>query len=529
MAMIEFRPPRHFISDLLHNLRAGLWLLLGSLRAFNHVTPTALQLVVLGALAIGANTLFSWLSSEGLGVFNGQGLISYLLWPFLALLAGIFMAQRSGVSQAMLIPVILWLAADLFLALLQSGLQYLGARGWIPPAVAAIMPTVFLLIFLWPNLMLLFLLARRNRWPWWENALILVGTLVTLVIWQQAVINQPIFKQIIPVNTPQISENLIYAQPRLLDDTLDQLLPGQPGLVEWYFMGVAGAGYQGVFASEINSIHTQFDTRFGTIGRSVSLINNPNTHNTVPIATRTSIERTLRRIGEKMNPDEDVLFLYLTSHGNPDVFELANAPISMQSVDPMWLRETLDQSGIKWRVIVISACYSGSFIPALQSPHTLIITAAAADRASFGCENESDFTWFGKAFFLEGMNREKDLKAAFQLARQQVGRWEADQRYPASQPQWRIGTELDKFLPQLQYKLFNPAQPVIVPALLPPVPASSPLPADGSADGAETASGQVGPAGIPASPVAGSQAASAAPRIMAPVPAASTPATSAGS
>lgn len=445
-------------------------MLLGSKRAFAHVTPTPLQLIALGSLAIGANTIFSWLSTSGLGVFNGQGLISYLLWPFLALIAGIFMAQRTGVAVLSLVPVLLWLSSDWLLALIQSGLQYAGQQpGWMPTWLADIMPTVFLLLFLWPNLMLLMLLARQNRWPWWEQGLILAGTAVALTIWQQAVINQPIFREVkAPDPGPQISENALYAQSDLLNEALAQIQPGRPGQVEWYFMGVAGAGYQNVFANEVNSVHTQFDTRFGTFGRSVDLINNINTQDTHPMATRTSIARTLNDIGQRMNRDEDVLFLFLTSHGNTGVFELANPPINMASIDPAWLRETLDQAGIRWRVIVISACYSGSFIPALQSPNTVIITAASADQASFGCENERDFTWFGKAFFLEGMNQQKSLTGAFEQANKQVTTWENREGYPPSQPQMRVGNGIARYLPWFERKLFTPQQVLSIPELMPP-------------------------------------------------------------
>lgn len=125
------------------------------------------------------------------------------------------------------------------------------------------------------------------------------------------------------------------------------------------------------------------------------LINNPETRTEIPIASRTSINLALRRIGQQMNRESDVLFLYMTSHGLQNQFEIENAPLELDQVDPKWLREALDRSGIRWRVIVISACYSGSFIPALQSANTLIITASAADRASFGCSNEADYTILG--------------------------------------------------------------------------------------------------------------------------------------
>ncbi|MFP3489850.1 C13 family peptidase, partial [Staphylococcus sp. SIMBA_130] len=87
------------------------------------------------------------------------------------------------------------------------------------------------------------------------------------------------------------------------------------------------------------------------------------------------------------NADEDVLFLTLSSHGNEDIVQLENSPLAMDNLDATWLRETLDASGIRWRVIVISACYSGSFIDELASPTTVVITASATNKASFGCTN----------------------------------------------------------------------------------------------------------------------------------------------
>jgi hypothetical protein len=39
------------------------------------------------------------------------------------------------------------------------------------------------------------------------------------------------------------------------------------------------------------------------------------------------------------------------------------------------------------------------FVPALADARTLVITAAAADRPSFGCEDGATWTYFGDAFF----------------------------------------------------------------------------------------------------------------------------------
>ena len=469
--MIELPPSRSFFADLFANQKAALWMLLGSRRAFRYVTPSAVQLVFLGVLAILANTLFSWLTANGAGHFNGQGLVSYLLWPFIALIAGIFLAQRSGLGRLMLVPVILWLAADIYVALIQSLLQYLGLIDRLPDFILPWMNSLFLVLFIWQTVSLLWIFARQQKWPWWEQILILAGTIVTLAIWQQTVSSQPIWKVEEQIQPVMLSEDALYAQPRLLDNVLNQLQKGIFGETHWYFVGVAGAGYQDVFKTEVETTQRQFDTRFGTLGRSVGLINNANTQGTLPIASRTSIAQTLDRIGQDMNPDSDVLFLFMTSHGNQNIFELANDPIGMNSIDPQWLRGALDHAKIRWRVLVISACYSGSFIPALESPDTIVITASAADRASFGCQAEADYTYFGRAFFAEAMRTQNSLTDAFKVAQTSIRAREKQDDFPASNPQMRIGSNIAAVLPQLESRLFPSDSAVNLPSTLSIAPA----------------------------------------------------------
>lgn len=452
--MIELKPSKNFFSDLRDNQIAALWMLVGSKRCFNWVTPSGWQFLFWAVLACLANTLFSWLTANGAGNFNLQGLVSYLLWPFIALIAGVFLAQRSGLGRLVLVPALLWLVADVNIALLQSFIQFLGQLDHLPGWSYNSLPTIFLVLFVWQTVAVFWVFARAMHWPWWEKALILGGTIITLTIWQSSVNSQPIWK--VEEQRVSLPEAAIYAQPRLLDDVLSQMQSSVAGQSNWYFMGVAGAGYQNVFKSEVDRIQRQFDTRFGTYGRSVALINNKDTFISQPIATKISIERSLARIGQQMNPDTDVLFLYMTSHGLPSVFELANEPLNMQSVDPQWLRETLDRSGIRWRVIVISSCYSGSFVPALQSPDTLIITAAAADRTSFGCNNEADYTYFGRAFFDEALRSEHSFKGTYDVAVSRLKQWEKAQGFEHSQPQFKLGQNMALMLPQFESRLFPP-------------------------------------------------------------------------
>ena len=450
--MIDFKPSINFWHDFKSNQTAGMWLFLGSRRSLQIVRPSILQLIFWGILGGSANSLFSWLSSGEVGDFNPQGLISYALWPFIALIVGIFLSQRINNPRLMLVPALLWLVLDTHIALLQSFIQYLGYIDVLPYIFYDYLPTIFMVLFVWQSLAVVWVFSRELKWPWWERALIVAATLFTLVVWQMSVKSQPIWK--VEEVPPTFAEDAFYAQNQVLNKSLEAVQYGEFAQSHWYFLGVAGAGYQDVFKSEVERIKEQFDTRFGTFGRSLVLINNPTTRTKIPIASRTSMDLALRRIGQQMNRESDVLFLYMTSHGLPNQFEMENAPIDLNDVDPKWLKESLDKAGIRWRVIVISACYSGSFVPALQDDNTLIITASAADRASFGCSNEADYTYFGRAFFDQAMREQTSVSAAFEQAKATVAQWESAQGFEASEPQWSIGKNMEFMLPQLEQRLF---------------------------------------------------------------------------
>src|SRR4051794_5856599 len=137
----------------------------------------------------------------------------------------------------------------------------------------------------------------------------------------------------------------------------------------------------------------------------------------------------------------DVLAVVLTSHGSPEGLAVV-AGRRDGTLTPPQLRAMLDASGAKYRVVIISACYSGVFVPALADPRTLVITAAAADRSSFGCEDRATWTYFGDAFFNQALRRAPTLEAAFNTARQIVSAREQREGFPPSNPQMAGGSEV---------------------------------------------------------------------------------------
>jgi len=64
---------------------------------------------------------------------------------------------------------------------------------------------------------------------------------------------------------------------------------------------------------------------------------------------------------------------------------------------------------MRYKVVVISACYSGVFIPPLANPDTLVITAADADHPSFGLPGQSEVDLFRQRLF--SMSHSGKLKA----------------------------------------------------------------------------------------------------------------------
>lgn len=249
-------------------------------------------------------------------------------------------------------------------------------------------------------------------------------------------------------------EEVFYAQPKLLEQKLTALTPGRKGVVDLYFVGFGGYSYEDVFMKEINVITKLFDERFDTSGRSIGLINNSQTVSKVPIATRTSLERAVKHIGEIMDTDEDIIFIYLTSHGSEDYkLSVSFWPLELNDITPAEIKRILNESSIKWKVIAISACYSGGFIDILKDETTVVMTAADAKNSSFGCSNDSDFTYFGKAYFDNALRKNYSFIDPFDEVKNTIHKRELDESKKSSNPQLYIGSEIRKQLEKFEERL----------------------------------------------------------------------------
>ena len=250
------------------------------------------------------------------------------------------------------------------------------------------------------------------------------------------------------------SEEIFYRQPEILARELAAVGPRRAGAANVFLVAVAGYGNEDVFMREVDAVARLFRERFGAEGHVVRLVNNPRTLLEAPIASRTSLARALDRVGHVMDRDQDVLVLFMTSHGSENHhFALQLWPMQFNDIDPSTLRRLLDQAGIRNRVIIISTCYSGGYVPALANPDTLVITAAASDRTSFGCGNEFQWTYFGDAYFNDALRRTHSFTQAFEMARPAIEARERKEGFEPSQPQIAVGAAIAPRLARLQEQL----------------------------------------------------------------------------
>lgn len=251
------------------------------------------------------------------------------------------------------------------------------------------------------------------------------------------------------------SETALSAQQKLFDKALDDLQDERRGITDLYFVGFAPYAGEDVFRKDMELARDLFDERYDTEGRSIVLINNPRTVLEQPMATVTNLRATLKEIGATIDRDDDVVMVYLESHGGRDQHLAANfPPLELDQLTPETLRASLDEAAIKWRIIVVSACYSGGYINPLKDDFTLILTASATDRTSFGCGTDSNATYFSDALFQHALRFEDSFVKAFALARERIVAHEEEQKVsPPSDPQIFIGDEMAVKLPKLEAAL----------------------------------------------------------------------------
>ena len=442
---------RLFLNDLRSNMLAGLRLALlrpVTLLDFRASVPQFLALGVFGALCA---SLVDLAILGGAAQFDSAGIGGHVRDSAqMLLICWVVALCLRAPAATIALPVVLLSAGwvpDLVFAATVSAQAAFGGTGAAQSMTLWWVMLAWSLLLAWRSVVVV--LQGRGRFGTASKVAAVVavfgGTLTLALLfpvprlWQ----DRPAAALVDPeaARLPRVeSEEVLVAQPRLIFEALTGLEEREPGKSNLYFVGFAGDASQDVFRNDMEAAQEVVDARLGTEGRSVVLLNSPRTVLESPLATVTNLQAALSAIGRLIDTEADVTLLYLSSHGTADHRLYVNfPPLALSQLTPVALHRMLQEAGIKWKVIVVSACYSGGYVEPLKDPYTLIITSSRADRTSFGCDNASDFTYFGQAYFQEALKKTTSFVEAFELARAAIALRERAEGLQPSEPQIFVG------------------------------------------------------------------------------------------
>jgi len=378
--------------------------------------------------ATAALVLLAW------AMFPGQVARWFTLWTA-ALLLPTTASLLLGIAQSRsALPPVLkteWAGWAVYLALwawtVAIGVQLargLHARGWRPAALA----------------LALVLLLGSTAWifperPWYPDESLAQGEEAPRL---------------------QLSQETFEAQQAAWDQAVAGLAAQRPGVVDVYGLVFAPYAEEDVFLRESTLVAGVLAERFDAAGRVLHLVNHATTATSHPWATPLNLERAVQALAGRMDPGEDLLVVYLTSHGASDhKLAASHGPLAVGPVSPGELRVALDKAGVRHRVIAVSACYSGGWVAPLANEHTLVMTAADATHTSYGCGKLSELTFFGRALFDEQLRKTHSFEQAFAAAVPVIAQreQEAGKSDGFSNPQISVGEAIRPLLRQLEQRL----------------------------------------------------------------------------
>lgn len=252
----------------------------------------------------------------------------------------------------------------------------------------------------------------------------------------------------------------LLAERRKLDAALGALQPHRKGAVDAYVVSVA-LDSDAVFAREAREAGRVLTARYGAAGRALTLAGPDGRGDEHPKGSIGALTVALARVAELIDPSEDVLVLYLTSHGAKQGLAYHEGDTGYGILSPYRLGAVLSELGIRRRMVLVSACYSGVFVPYLGTAETAIVTAASAEKSSFGCEPDNDWTFFGDALINRALRKPGPFALAAADARSAIAGWEAEAKLQPSDPQIAIGALANEWLRVLDARAPKMASPPV--------------------------------------------------------------------
>ena len=420
-------------------------------------------LLACAALLAATRVLLQLAEAGSWDAFNPYGLNAVVAWIALELAIAALFVQPQARITALAAMFVLSLMTDIALSAINLGAPLIAATAIqsLVPSGTIVLAATYGSLFVWWTGAMVCIVGSLERRSDWRLVARVAGLWLALFGANLLVPHTPVF---VPPDFDPRSANwweAVYAtqraeskprrkgeiaeieklQPKLLQKQIAQLAAARKDETNIYTLALAGWADQDVFIKELDGALEVIASVLPIKNRTVRLINRPDTVKTIPLANFPNFAAAVHGVGAIMDRDNDVLILLMTSHGYRTGFAL-QLPGDNSVLTPQQVAAALDGAAIKNRVVIVSACYSGIFVPPLANDTTIVLTAADAEHTSFGCAPERDWTYFGDAFFHQSLHPGSDFESAFDHARVLIHGWEMMDHATPSNPQGAFGRAL---------------------------------------------------------------------------------------
>ncbi|HVJ11735.1 MAG TPA: hypothetical protein VNC62_09220, partial [Burkholderiales bacterium] len=330
-----------YLSSLLKNVIAGARLAFFLPVRAHHFRASPVDFTLLAILSFALWVLVTGARLGFEGQFEPASIPVHLAGLVLILATAMLVALVFGASTQLVLIAVALLTLEPVFSVLVAVLTMMDFVFWMPAALY-----YAVLVWFWVACMRAVAVCAGTRRPQIVVAAALVTAMIALDLtafpetepWTVAE-----EEQAEPV--PLASERLFHLQGELIERSLAAIQPGRAGTPELYFVGFAPDASQDVFVKEMRFVKRLFDERLGTAGRSIALASSYDALEEFPIASVTNLGRALKRVGQAMNED-DVLFLFLTAHGDrTHRLSASQPPLEVANVTPTSLGRLLHDSG----------------------------------------------------------------------------------------------------------------------------------------------------------------------------------------
>lgn len=455
-------------------IRAGFFLK-PRVRGFE---PMPWQLVLILLLTTSLHLVLEWAQMRVPAIFEAQAWASnwWLTLIFIGLAWWAFPLEGSQVgeissvstpSRGIAAAVVVVAIAVLPASVVYQSLQIAIAHEWLKPSSSVSAWAYWLaygIFAIWSLGVELLVLLRFSGRTWRgavASFILIAATVLTISQFNMRSIQEDYSQRSAEVEEKprlRLTQQTFEEQQALWQKTFATIAPQRPGVADVYALVFAPYASEDVFKRESTMVSTVLSERFDAGGRVVQLLNHGATSKTHLWATTLSLQRAIEALAQRMDRENDILVVYLTSHGGKD-FKLAAShwPLEVAPLTPQELKLALDTAGIKNRVLAISACYSGGWADVLATDNTLVMTASDATHTSYGCGNRSELTFFGRALFDEQLRDSFSFEQAFNKAVPIIKQREidADKEDGFSNPQISVGANIRPVLKELEMRLLN--------------------------------------------------------------------------